>query len=88
MQTRKHKPLDDPILRMAKHEPKLLRLAEYPQLRLISWNRGAEDLVREDEAFALYERNWRFVDDATLSDEERRLIARLTREYGHGVLHV
>lgn len=40
----------------------LLSLADYGQLRLIAWNRREEDAISEDEAFALYEANWRFVD--------------------------
>lgn len=65
-----------------------LRLADYPQLRLIAWNRREDDLVDEDEALALYERNWRYVDQQALSREERQLIDRLVRQYGYGVLNV
>lgn len=65
-----------------------LRVADYPQLRLIAWNRREDDLVDEDEALALYERNWRYVDQQALSQDERQLIDRLVRQYGHGVLNV
>jgi hypothetical protein len=65
-----------------------LRVADYPQLRLIAWNRREDDLVDEDEALALYERNWRYVDQHALSQDERQLIDRLVRQYGHGVLNV
>lgn len=65
-----------------------LRLADYPQLKLIAWNRREDDLVDGEEALALYERNWRFVDEAALEHKERRLIECLVRQYGHGVLNV
>lgn len=65
-----------------------LRIADYPQLTLIAWNLRPEDLIAEDEAFALYERNWRFVDQARLDEKERALIDRLTQQYGKGVMNV
>lgn len=65
-----------------------LRLADYPQLRLIAWNRRDDDLVEEEEVLAMYERNWRYVDEAMLDRKERQLIDRLIRQYGHGVLNV
>jgi hypothetical protein len=65
-----------------------LRLADFPQLRLIAWNRHAEDELEEAEAFALYEARWRHVDEATLTDRERELIKRLTVTFGAGLLNV
>jgi hypothetical protein len=65
-----------------------LHIAEYPQLRLIAWNRKDDDLIEEDEALALYERNWRYVDRAHITEKEQQLIDRLVVQYGNGVLHV
>lgn len=65
-----------------------LHIAEYPQLRLIAWNRKDDDLIEEDEALALYERNWRYVDRAHITEKEQQLIDRLVTQYGNGVLHV
>lgn len=65
-----------------------VRLADYPQLRLIAWNRKDEDLIEGDEALALYERNWRYVDRHQLTVKEQQLIDQLVAEYGKGVLHV
>lgn len=62
-------------------------IADYPQLMLLAWQRQGKEIAA-DEAFALYEANWRFVDEATLTDPERELIERLTRAYGSGVLNV
>jgi len=60
---------------------------EYPNLRLLCWNR-ADPWLAERDAFGLYEGNWRFVDAANLSGRERGLIDRLAAKYGNGVLNV
>ncbi len=65
-----------------------IRPADYPQLKLIAWNRREDDLIDGREALALYERNWRYVDEAALLPKERGLIDQLVREFGHGVLLV
>jgi hypothetical protein len=65
-----------------------VRLADYPQLKLIAWNRHAETELEEAEAFTLYETRWRHIDQTTLSDTERDLIERLTSEFGGGLLNV
>lgn len=66
----------------------MINLRNYPQLRLICWNRDPEMELDDAEAFALYERNWRLVDASSLSEEERQLIERLTRDCGNGVMNV
>lgn len=60
----------------------------YPQLKFIVWNRNPADLIEEEEAFALYERNWRHIEVAALTDDEKKLIELLTEKFGHGVLNV
>ncbi|MGV7206224.1 hypothetical protein ACLB1G_00045 [Oxalobacteraceae bacterium A2-2] len=65
-----------------------LVIRDFPQLRLIAWNRHPDDAITGAEAFDLYERNWRFVDEPAMLPHERALLARLTRQYGHGILHV
>jgi len=64
-----------------------VRIADYPELALICWNIHT-DTVGEAEALAIYERNWRFVDEAAMTPRERALLERLVHEYGRGVLHV
>lgn len=59
---------------------------DYPELRLLCWNR-VERFIPAAEAFALYERNWRFVDPTALSQAERALIDRLAGQFGNGVLN-
>jgi len=66
----------------------MVRLTDFPQLRLLAWNRSSDDVLDDREALALYEANWRFVDQARLSKEERALIDRLVTNVGRGVLLV
>lgn len=66
----------------------MITIADFPQLKLIAWNRRQGDLLDDAEALALYEANWRFIDEADLTEPERALIDRLKNQYGHGVLNV
>jgi hypothetical protein len=59
-----------------------VRLADYPQLRDLAWNR-IDEFIPVRDAFQLYERNWRLLDPKTLDDRERALIQRLKAELGH-----
>jgi len=67
-----------------RHE--VIRIADYPQLALLCWNVHDEYLTR-DEAFRLYERNWRLVEPARLDVREKALIDALTAELGQGVIN-
>ena len=64
-----------------------MRTAEYPQLKLLLWNRRVDEVDGRD-AFALYEANWRHIDVEHLTPAEAALIQELTREYGGGLLNV
>ena len=60
--------------------------AEFPQLQALAWNRDAARPIPAEEAFALYERNWRFVDQKRLTPREKQLIRKLADKFGHGIL--
>jgi hypothetical protein len=62
-------------------ERAVVRLADHPQLRDLAWNR-TDEFIPAQEAFQLYERNWRFVEHEHLHERERELIARLKSEFG------
>jgi transcriptional regulator with XRE-family HTH domain len=66
-----------------------IRIGDYPQLRQIAWqlDPGVVALAPE-EAFALYERNWRHVDHDAMGAAERALLDDLTATVGKGVLLV
>jgi transcriptional regulator with XRE-family HTH domain len=68
--------------------PTTIRLADYPQLKKLAWQLHGVDELSPREALALYERNWRHVDRAALSEGEAALVARLSRELGGGRLLV
>lgn len=59
----------------------------WPMLRELAWNR-ADRWIPAEEALALYERNWRFVEPSQLGRAEAELIDRLKDRYGGGVLNV
>ena len=65
-----------------------IRISDYPQLAMICWNRNQEGFVLEDEALALYERNWIWIDKNDLNESEKNLINKLVKAYGNGVLLV
>lgn len=69
------------------NEVPTIHIDDYPELAMLAWNRVVRE-VAEDEALALYEANWRFVDAEHLLPVERALIDRLANQYGHGVLNV
>jgi hypothetical protein len=62
-----------------------LTIGDYPQLALLAWSRRPGDVVTAEEAFGLYESNWRFVDPEQMNDQERQLIDDLTQACGHGL---
>lgn len=60
----------------------VVRLADYPQLRDVAWNR-ADEFIPANEAFRIYERNWRLLEPDLFDDCERALLARLKAEFGN-----
>ena len=54
--------------------PARIRLAQYPKLKELAWQvHGAQELSPR-EALGIYERNWRHVDLASLSQDEKDLV--------------
>lgn len=64
-----------------------IQIDDFPQLALLAWNRADRTLSGED-ALALYEREWAWVDQQALQPAEWDLIHKLAQVYGRGVLHV
>ena len=62
--------------------------AAYPELKALIIDGDPAVLLSEEEAFALYERNWRFLDREKLTDAEKQLIRRLTDRFGEGEVYV
>ena len=64
----------------------IIEAAVFPNLALLIWNRDVEYLTRRD-AFQLYERNWRYLDEKNIPAHERALIDQLNQEFGRGVIN-
>ncbi len=61
---------------------------DYPQLRQLAWQVQGTDALTPTEALGIYERNWRHIDVAALSDNERQLIDALRLGLGEHTGHV
>jgi hypothetical protein len=61
---------------------------EFPELRLLVWNRDAAHPIPRAEAFEIYERQWRHVDADRLTAAGAALIRGLAEEFGRGHLLV
>jgi len=59
-----------------------ITVKDYPQLHMLCWNRSDNTILDEDEALTLYERNWRFIDQETVTPAERALIDVLAKNHG------
>ena len=68
--------------------PKKVRLRDFPQLKKLAWQLHGVDEISPPEALDLYERNWRHLDRAALSDQEAALFNALSRELSGGRLLV
>jgi transcriptional regulator with XRE-family HTH domain len=62
--------------------PARISLARYPQLRELAWQVHGTGELAPREALDIYERTWRHLDEATLSDDERNLIDALRAALG------
>lgn len=64
---------------------KRIALSQYEQLRQLCWNLAPDTSMTEAEAFAIYERNWRFIDHQKLDPAEKAFLETLVNTYGNGV---
>lgn len=66
--------------------PVRVRMADYPRLKELAWQiHGAPELTPR-EALGIYERNWRHLDPATLSQDEKDLVDALRQGLGSDVI--
>lgn len=59
---------------------------DYPQLLQLTWDRATKEMS-EDEAFALYEARFRWIDLEMMDANERQFFDRLVQVYGKGVIN-
>lgn len=61
--------------------PAVVRIADYPQLKRLAWNLRGTDTLSPRDALAIYQRNWRHVDEAALDAHERALVDALQQAF-------
>jgi hypothetical protein len=62
-------------------------LAKAPVLRSLLWTGRERTRIPASEAFRHYENNWRQVKNLPMSAGEKRLLARLAKHYGGGLIN-
>jgi len=65
-----------------------IRLVDYAQLQRLAWHLPGREELSPEEAFEVYEANWRHLERNKLSERERTLIDALARQFGGGRLLV
>jgi len=68
--------------------PERVRLAEFPQLKGLAWQRHDVDELSPADVLNLYERNWRHIDQARMEPAERALLQALVDRLAGGRLLV
>lgn len=68
--------------------PAAVRLDDYPQLKRLAWQLQGVEELSPAAALGLYERNWRHIDQASLTAAERALVQALAQQLGGGRLLV
>ena len=68
--------------------PEKIRIADYPQLKLLAWQLKGTTEITGEEALDLYERNWRHLERDKLSAQEQQLIEGLLAKLGRSGLLV
>lgn len=67
--------VESPIL------PIEIDLDTYPQLKLLAWHVQGTRVISPQQAWDIYVRNWRHIDEAKISPEEAELIAQLRLQF-------
>jgi len=68
------------------HLPAEIKFADYPQLKQLAWHVHGLDSLTPIEAFGIYDRNWRHLDQDSLLPNERALINALKHADASGNL--
>ncbi len=77
-----------PVTERPAGEQATVTVGDYPGLRSLAWQTDAGTELTEVEALNLYERGWRHLDQATLTDRERAFVQHLADTYSGGSLLV
>ncbi|WP_320371676.1 helix-turn-helix domain-containing protein [Trichlorobacter sp.] len=77
-----------PVLNRGEWIPARIRLQEYPQLKLLAWQLQGVESLSPLEAWNIYDRNRRHLDEQGLTEHERHLINALQLAFGGESRHV
>ena len=61
-----------------------IKISDYTCLKLICWNRPDEGTLSRADAFAIYQRYFRFIADMEMDEHERALFEDLIKNEGGG----
>lgn len=64
--------------------PARIYLRDFPQLKQLAWQVTVAETLTPTEAWDIYERNWRHMDEQALTMPERQLIDALRLAFGGG----
>lgn len=62
--------------------PKKIKVTDYKQLKKLAWQLKDTTQLNPQDAFDLYERNWRHIDHNSMDEKERRLLELLLASFG------
>lgn len=65
----------------------VVKLSDAPVLRSLLWSGRERSEIPAREAFRHYEDHWRHVQGAAMGAKEKRLVERLARRYGRGLIN-
>lgn len=65
---------------MKEIENNKIKISDYPELKKISWFYNSEE-IEEEAALRIYERNWFYVNEIKMSNEEKELIKKLALKF-------
>jgi transcriptional regulator with XRE-family HTH domain len=67
--------------------PQQIKIANFPELKKLAWQIKSTAELTPNEAWKIYTRNWRYIDQELLSKMESELIKKLQENF-EGSLHV
>lgn len=77
-----------PVLNRNEWIPARVYLKEYPQLKQLAWQLQGVETLSPLEAWDIYDRNWRHLDEQALLEQERQLINALRLAFSGGGRYV
>ena len=76
-----------PAIPLGRPEDAEVDLEQAPVLRSLLWTGRKRTRMPAREAFKHYENNWRFIREAEMGPQERRLLEKLKQDYGRGLIN-